>query len=77
MEAVVRTFKQLWRLANGFKIWNMGDRIVLFVFDNNSDVERIIQNQPWSFDKHLVVLQKFDEFSKFNELVFVKAWFWV
>ena len=55
----------------------MGDHIVLFVFDNNSDVERIIQNQPWSFDKHLVVLQKFDEFSKFNELVFVKAWFWV
>ena len=77
MEAVVRTFKQLWRLANGFKIWNMGDHIVLFVFDNNSNVERIIQNQPWSFDKHLVVLQKFDEFSKFNELVFVKAWFWV
>jgi len=56
MEAVVRTFKQLWRSANGFKIQNMGDHIVLFVFDNNSDVERIIQNRPWSFDKHLVVL---------------------
>ena len=37
METVVRTFKQLWRSANGFKIRNMGDHIVLFVFDNNSN----------------------------------------
>ena len=37
--------------------------MVLFVFDNISDVERIIENQPWRFDKHLVVLQTFEEFS--------------
>ena len=39
-----------------------------FVFYNSSNVKRIIQNQPWSFDKHLVVLQKFDEFSKLKYL---------
>ena len=48
-----------------------------FCFDNSSDVERIFQNQPWSFDKHLVVLQKFDEYSKLKDLVFDKALFWV
>lgn len=31
MEAVVRTLKQLWRFANGFKVRNLGDHIVLFV----------------------------------------------
>ena len=56
------TFGQLWRSANGFKIHNLGDHIVLFVFDNNSDVERIIENQLSSFDKHLVVLEKLMSF---------------
>ena len=51
--------------------------MVLFVFDNILDVERIIENQPWSFDKHLVVLQTFEEFSKLKDLVFDKALFWV
>ena len=50
---------------------------MLFVFDNNSDVERIMENQPSSFDKHLVVLEKFDEFLKLKDLAFDKAIFWV
>ena len=61
---------------NVYKIQNLGDHMVLFVFDNSSDVERIIENQPWSFDKHLVVLQTFEEFSKLKDLVFDKALFW-
>ena len=51
--------------------------MVLFVFNNSSDVERIIENRPWSFDKHLVVLQTFEEFSKLKDLVFDIALFWV
>ena len=77
MEAVIRTFQQRWRLVNGYKIRNLGDHMVLFVFDNNSDLERIIENHPWSFDKHLVVLQTFEEFSKLKDLVCDKALFWV
>ena len=70
VEAVVRTFQQRWRSMNGYKIRNLGDHRVLFVFDNSSDVERIIKNQPWSFDKHLVVLQTFEEFSKLKRSSF-------
>ena len=75
MEAVVHTFQQRWRSVTGYKSRNLGDHRVLFVFDNSSDVERIIKNQPWSFDKHLVVLQTFEEFSKLKDLVFDKALF--
>ena len=74
---VVRTFQQRWRSVNGYKIQNLGDQMVLFIFGNSLDVERIIENHPWSFDKHLVVLQRFEEFSKLNDLVFDKALFWV
>ncbi|KAL0000208.1 hypothetical protein SO802_019810 [Lithocarpus litseifolius] len=76
-KTVVRTFQQRWRSANGYKIRNLGDHRVLFVFDNSSDVETIIKNQPWSFDKHLVVLQTFEKFSKLKDLVFDKTLFWV
>uniref|UniRef100_A0A7N2MD97 DUF4283 domain-containing protein n=1 Tax=Quercus lobata TaxID=97700 RepID=A0A7N2MD97_QUELO len=55
----------------------MGNHVVLFIFDNMFEVERIIENQPWNFDKHLVVMEKFEESSKLNELTFDKAWFWV
>ena len=58
MEIMARTFKQLWRSTNGFKIRNQKDHRVLFVFDNLGDVDRILKNQPWSFDKHLVMLQR-------------------
>ena len=77
MEVVICTFQQRWRSMNGYKIRNLGDHMVLFVFNNSSDVERIIENQPWSFDKHLVVLQTFEKFSKLKDLVFDIALFWV
>ena len=77
MEAMVRTFKQLWRSQNGFKIRNLGNHTVLFEFDNVQHVERILQNQPWTFDKHLMVLKRYKEGSQVKDLIFDKAWFWV
>ena len=57
MEVVARTFKQLWRMSNGFRVCNQGNNIVLFVFDNLMEVDKILKSQPWSFDKHLIIMQ--------------------
>ena len=56
MDAIALTFQPLWRSKNGFNVKNMGNHIVLFIFDNKREVETIIENEPWSFDKHLMVL---------------------
>ena len=77
MEAVAWTFKQLWRSTSGFKIRNLEDHIVLFVFSTQMDVTHIIQSEPWCFDKHLVVLELFDDNVPARELQFRKAMFWV
>ena len=61
MDAIASTFRPLWRSKNGFKVKNMGNHIVLFIFDNKREVETIIENEPWSFDKHLMVLQRYDK----------------
>ena len=56
IDVVIRTFSPLWRVVNGFKVRNMGDHILLFVFDNKKEVEKIFSSEPRSFDKHIVVL---------------------
>ena len=77
MEAVARTFRQLWRSTDGFKIRNLGDHVVLFVFKNQADVNRIFLSEPWCFDKHLVVLQNYDSDASVSDLSFNRATFWV
>ena len=77
MDAIALTFQPLWRSKNGFKVKNMGNHIVLFIFDNKREVETIIENDPWSFDKHLVVLQRYDKDTPFEELQFSYTSFWV
>ena len=62
---------------SGFKIRNIEDHIVLFVFSTQLDVNCITQSEPWSFDKHLVVLELFDGDVPIRELQFRKATFWV
>ena len=77
MEAIALTFQPLWRSKNGFKVKNMGNHIVLFIFDNKLEVDTILANEPWSFDKHLIVLQRYDEDMLVEELQFNRTSFWV
>lgn len=61
MEAVCRTFKLQWWCSDGFRIRNLTDHKVLFVFEDEQEVNQIVVGQPWSFDKHLVCVQKYEK----------------
>ena len=56
VEAIGRTFKPLWRAKKEFKVREARDHILLFVFELESDAERVLANEPWTFDKHVVLL---------------------
>ena len=77
MEAIASTFMPLWRSKNGFKVKNMGNHIVLFTFDNTQEVDSILSNEPWSSDKHLLVLQRYDKDMRIEDLKFSSTSFWV
>ena len=60
VETIGRTFKPLWKAQNGFHIRVVGSYMILFVFKVKSDAEHVLAMEPWTFDKHLVLLQKYD-----------------
>ena len=76
-EAIVRTFSPLWRAKNGFKIRDAGKHWMLFVFDNAEEVNKILMSEPWSFDRHLVVLQRLESATSVNALKLDSVSLWV
>ena len=60
VEAVGRTFKPLQRSRRDFEIREAGDHVLLFVFELEADAERVLVAEPWSFDKHVVLFQRYD-----------------
>ena len=60
METVDCTFKILWHTKKGFEVRDMGDHRVLFVFSDESDIDKVLLEELWSFDKNLVALRRSD-----------------
>ena len=60
MEAMARTIKTLWHTKKRFEACDMGDHRVLFVFSDESDIDKILSGEPCWFDKNLVALRRSD-----------------
>ena len=77
MEVVVRMFCPLWHTNEGFGVMNVGNNVLLFVFEREVDAEKVLLGEPWSYDRHLVVLEWFDGRKPISELEFKFCSFWV
>lgn len=61
----------------GFKARNMGDHRVLFIFSEQTDVDRVLAGESWSFDKYLVSLKRIGRQAEMKGLVFDSVFFWI
>ena len=77
VDAVAHTFKPLWRTADELKIRDIGEHILLFEFENVLDLERVLEFEPWSYDKHLVAFECVFDIESVPFLDFSRASFWV
>ena len=77
IDAIANTFNLIWRLRNGFKVKKEDDHVALFTFDNKEEMEKILSTDPWSFDKHLMVLQRYDKDIDLCDMNFNMVTFWV
>ena len=50
---------------------------MLFSFDTKEEVDRILSSEPWSFDKHSVVMHRYDHDLPFQDIKFERTTFWV
>lgn len=77
LKAIAITFTPSWRSKAGFKVKNIGDHVSLFSFDNTKDIERILSSKPWSFDKHIMVLSRYDKENSVSAIDLTQVAFWV
>ena len=77
VEAIGRTFKPLWRSRGEFTIREAEDHVLLFVFEYESDAEKVLASEPWVFDKHLVLFKWFDFSVHTRNMRFTTTKFWV
>lgn len=77
LDAVANTFTPLWWSKSGFKVKNLCNHILLFTFESNIEVEHILSSKPWSFDKHILALQRYDKDTTLQDYGFNMVSFWV
>ena len=76
-EVVARTFKPLWKLVGELKIRDVGGNILVFEFDDALDLDRVLEFEPWSYDKSLVIFQKTEDVKAALSLDYATTSFWV
>ena len=76
-EAMIGTMRIVWRLSKDPEVTVMDENLFLFKFATLKDKQRIIDGSPWSFEKKLLVLKKYDGDLRASDYVFDKADFWV
>ena len=77
VEAVVKTFQPLWRARGNFEVCEGKDNILLIEFEMEANAVKVIQGQPWAFDRNLVVMQRYDGSVHVQDLAFKSTTFWI
>ena len=77
MDAMARTFKPLWKTRQSFTVQDIGGNKVAFVFEDAMDLERVLMNEPWTYDKFLVVFQRVQGDEPIQDSMFSHRSFWV
>ena len=77
VEAVGCTFKPLWKLKGEVKIRDLRDNILVFEFEERLDLERVLELEPWSYDKHMVAFERVSDIETVPLLEFSRVTFWV
>ena len=75
IDAVAKTFET--RTTQKFNVRDARENHLLFAFEVESDVDKVLMGEPWSFDRHLVLLQRYDGKTAMKDLDFTTSILWV
>ena len=56
LEAMKTVFMKVWNMSSGLTIREVGERLHVFQFNDGIAKDRVLQKQPWSLNRSLLVL---------------------
>lgn len=68
---------KVWRSVSGLSIDDLKDHMCLLHFQSSLDKDFILQNAPWNFKGHLLILKEWLPDIGIDEIDMSKAHFWV
>lgn len=77
MSAMMDTMKKLWNPSKGMTCRELGSNLVSFQFNAKRDMERVQSMEPWSFNKHILVLKPLDYDIQPSMMKFDKVPCWI
>nr|POF14968.1 hypothetical protein CFP56_63306 [Quercus suber] len=70
LEAVANTLKSAWRTDLSFEVRDQGENKAIFLFEDETDMIRVLTNGPWTFDKYLLAVHKLGEEEQIQNISF-------
>ena len=76
-EALQHTLRLIWKPHHKLIVKDVGVNLMAFSFLAKEDRDKVLHQGPWTFDKHLVLVQEFDGLPPPSSIIFSYANFWV
>ena len=67
----------VWKFGNDLRIVDVGEGLFQFRFKLESQLTWVLENGPWSFDKNLLVLRRWERGMTANSVTFPTLPIWV
>ncbi|KAK7826970.1 hypothetical protein CFP56_031566 [Quercus suber] len=77
IESLARTLKSMWRFAQDFKVRDLTQNTILLLFTHEINVQKIIPQGPWTFDKYLIGLYQTSASESVDDAKFDTNPFWI
>lgn len=72
-----RTLADLWHPLGGVTITDLGDKMYLFRFFYEVDIQRVIDGIPWSFNRHLIIFHQLGHKEDPKTILVNFSYFWI
>ena len=59
--AAKNLLRSVWKLGHDLKITDVGEGLMQFKFSMESQLNWVLNNGPWSFDNHLLLLKRWEK----------------
>ena len=76
VNAFINTMSNVWNPRHGVEISNTAKNTYMFQFHHSIDKQRVLDEQPWHFDRHAVIFSEVDPAVKPSENLMYELPMW-